>query len=187
LIGIGAYDDDAIVGEPSGRDCILADLWSETIPYSPEDIIKIGETEYEWCEREMIKASQELGYAKDWMKAVEHVKKLYVEPGQQTAMVHGLADEAIDYVTKHDMVTVPQVARETIRMFMMSPEAQKTNPFFLGGNSIQVSYPTSTMPHEFKKMIMRGNNRPFSRSTVFHELIPGHRLQFHYMDRKEIL
>ena len=67
---------------------------------------------------------------------------------------------------------------------MMSPEAQKTNPFFLGGDSIQVSYPTATMSYEDKLMIMRGYSRPFSRSTVFHELLPGHHLQFYYMDRK---
>jgi uncharacterized protein (DUF885 family) len=62
-------------------------------------------------------------------------------------------------------------------MTMMSPEQQLVNPFFLGGETIQVSYPTSTMPHEAKMMSMRGNNRPFSRATVHHELIPGHHLQ----------
>jgi hypothetical protein len=183
LIGIGSDEEDAIVGQPSGREGILDDLKSEVIPYTPEEIIKVGETEYEWCEREMIKASRELGYGSDWRKALEHVKKMYVEPGQQIYMVRELREEAIDYVTKHDMITVPQVVRETIRTYMMSPAAQKTNPFFLGGDSIQVSYPTSTMSHDFKKMIMRGNNKPFSRSTVFHELIPGHNLQFYYMDR----
>ncbi|RMZ89737.1 hypothetical protein DV736_g3039, partial [Chaetothyriales sp. CBS 134916] len=183
LIGITPGDDDAIVGEPSGRDNILADLETEIIPYSPEEIIKIGETEYAWCEREMIKASQELGFGNDWHAALEKVKNMYVEPGQQTYMVHELAKEAIEYVTKHDMVTIPSVANETWRTFMMSPERQRVNPFFLGGDSIIVSYPTSTMSYEDKMMIMRGNSRPLSRSTVFHELLPGHHLQFYYMDR----
>ena len=183
LIGIGSEEADAIVGQPSGRESILDDLKSEVIPYTPEEIIKIGETEYEWCEKEMIRASTELGYGCDWKKALEHVKKMYVEPGQQIYMVRELREEAVEYVAKHDMITVPRVVRETIRTYMMSPNAQKTNPFFLGGDSIQVSYPTSTMSHDFKKMIMRGNNKPFSRSTVFHELIPGHNLQFYYMDR----
>lgn len=39
------------------------------------------------------------------------------------------------------------------------------------------------MSHEDKLMSMRGNNSAFSRSTVHHELIPGHHLQFYYMDR----
>ena len=33
------------------------------------------------------------------------------------------------------------------------------------------------MTHEQKMMSMRGNNIPFARATVFHELIPGHDLQ----------
>ena len=62
-------------------------------------------------------------------------------------------------------------------MTMMSPEAQKVNPFFLGGEEIIVSYPTNTMEHREKMMSMRGNNPHFSRATVQHELIPGHHLQ----------
>lgn len=42
---------------------------------------------------------------------------------------------------------------------------------------ISVSYPTEGMEHEQKMMSMRGNNIHFSRATVFHELIPGHRSQ----------
>lgn len=184
LIGIKPDEDDAIVGQPAGRESILADLESEVIAYSPEEIIQIGENEYSWCEEQMIKASQELGYGDDWRKALENVKSQYVEPGQQTYMVHDLAAEAVDYIEKRHMVTIPEIANETWRTFMMPPKDQKTNPFFLGGDSIIVSYPTSKMSYEDKTMIMRGNSRPLSRSTVFHELIPGHHLQFYYMDRK---
>ncbi|KAE8440732.1 hypothetical protein EG329_006627 [Mollisiaceae sp. DMI_Dod_QoI] len=182
FVGIKPGDTDAIVGEPIGREGLLADLEAEMIPYSPEELIKIGENEYQWCEAEMKKASHDLGYD-DWREALEYVKNLYVAPGKQTQLVRHLANEAIDYVKKHDLITVPQVAEETWRMFMMSPERQKVNPFFLGGQSIIVSYPTDTMDHEDKLMIMRGNNIHFSRSTVFHEMIPGHHLQFYYMAR----
>ena len=77
----------------------------------------------------------------------------------------------------HDLVTVPPLADDVWRMEMMSPERQKVNPFFLGGEVILVSYPTDTMTDEDKLMSMRGNNIHFSRATVFHELIPGHHLQ----------
>jgi uncharacterized protein (DUF885 family) len=60
---------------------------------------------------------------------------------------------------------------------MLSPEAQRTSPFFLGGESILVSYPTDSMTNEEKLMSMRGNNRHFCRATVHHEVIPGHHLQ----------
>jgi len=59
-------------------------------------------------------------------------------------------------------------------MEMMSPERQLVSPFFLGGDTILVSYPTDTMTYEQRMMSMRGNNPTFSHATVFHELIPGH-------------
>src|SRR5207248_3320009 len=83
----------------------------------------------------------------------------------------------IEYVRQRDLVTVPPIAAETIRMEMMTPQRQLVNPFFTGGPRISVSYPTSTMPHEAKLESMRGNNLYFSRATVHHELIPGHNLQ----------
>jgi uncharacterized protein (DUF885 family) len=63
---------------------------------------------------------------------------------------------------------------------MMSPEAQRSNPYFLGGEKIIVSFPTQSMTHAEKLMSLRSNNIHFARATVQHELIPGHHLQ-HYM------
>jgi uncharacterized protein (DUF885 family) len=182
IVGITPGDEDVIVGEPIGHEALLADLLAEQIAYTPEEIIRIGEIEYEWCEREMKKASQDLGYGDDWKKALEHVKNTYVEPGKQPQLIRDLALEAIEYIEEHNMITVPAVAK-TWRMYMMTPEQQKVSPFFLGGDYIQVSYPTDAMDHEAKLMSMRGNNPHFSRSTVFHELIPGHNLQFYYNKR----
>ncbi|KAJ6084297.1 Protein of unknown function DUF885 [Penicillium sp. IBT 16267x] len=176
LVGIDQQNEDAIVGQPIGRDGLLAELLAEMIPYTPEELISIGENEFVWCINEMTKASKSMGYD-DWHQALEQVKNDYVEPGKQTQLVRDLAEEATSFVEEHKLVTVPPLAKETWRMFMMSPERQKLNPFFLGGKSIIVSYPVSTMNHEDKLMSMRGNNIHFSRATVFHEMIPGHHLQ----------
>jgi len=170
-------DSSDIVGDPIGREALLVELRSEMIPYTPEEIIAIGEKEMAWCENEMKKASRELGYGDDWKKALEHVKNLYVEPGKQPQMIRDLALEAIKFVEDNNLVTVPELAKETWRMEMMTPERQLVSPFFLGGEVIQVSFPTNTMAHEQKMMSMRGNNIYFSRATVHHELIPGHHLQ----------
>lgn len=183
LAGVKKDDKTTILGDPIGRDALLADLASEMIPYSPEELIEIGNREFAWCETEMKKASSELGYGDDWHKALEHVKTLYVDPGKQPDLVRNLALEAIDYVEKNDLVTVPPLAKATWTMEMMSPERQKFNPFFLGGEKITVSYPTNTMTQEEKLMAMRGNNIHFSRATVFHELIPGHNLEYFMMSR----
>src|SRR5262249_42078959 len=169
-----AGDTSDIVGDPIGREALLSELQSEMVPYPPEELIAIANKEMAWCENEMKKAARELGYGDDWKKALEQVKNLYVEPGKQPQMIRDLALEAIKFVDDHDLVTVPQLARDTWRMEMMTPERQLVSPFFLGGEVILVSFPTNTMSHEQKMMSMRGNNIHFARATVFHELIPGH-------------
>ena len=176
VVGLKSTDENAIVGNPIGREALLSELAYEMIPYTPEELIALANQEFAWCDSEMKKAAQELGYD-DWHKALEYVKTLHVEPGKQPAMIRELALEAIKFVEDRDLVTVPPLAKESWRMEMMSPERQLVNPFFLGGESIIVSYPTNTMTHEQKLMSMRGNNRHFARATVHHELVPGHHLQ----------
>ncbi|KAJ5141771.1 hypothetical protein N7526_002766 [Penicillium atrosanguineum] len=179
LVGIDPDNEDAIVGDPIGREGLLNEFRAEMIPYTPEEVIAIGEKEFQWCIKELKKASRAMGLKDNWKEALEQVKNDFVEPGKQTQLVLDLVEEAISFVEEHDLITVPQIAKETWQMFMMSPERQKVNPFFLGGECIIVSYPVDTMDHEAKMMSMRGNNIHFSRATVFHEMIPGHHLQMH--------
>ena len=168
---------DDIVGDPAGREALLHDLDYNMIPYTPEELIALARKELAWCEQEMIRASREMKLGDNWHQALEVVKNKYVEPGKQPEMVRGLAIEAIEYMKKHDLVTIPPLAEEDWWEEMLSPERQLTSPFFLGGDIILVSFPTDGMTHEQKLMSMRGNNIHFSRATVFHELIPGHHLQ----------
>jgi uncharacterized protein (DUF885 family) len=174
---------DEIVGDPIGRDGLLEDLAGEMIPYTPEQLIEIGNREYAWCEAEMKKASREMGFGDDWMKALEKVKNQYVPMGQQPELIRNLALEAEAYLAKHDLVTVPPLAADIWRMGMMSPERQRVNPFFTGGETISVSYPTDTMSEADSMMSMRGNGIHVSRATVQHELIPGHHLKGFMSDR----
>jgi uncharacterized protein (DUF885 family) len=177
VVGIRPGEEEPIVGLPIGRDALLEDLRHEMIPYTPEELIAIAQRELAWCENEMRRAAREMGLGEDWKAALERVKNDFVEPGRQTDLVRDLAREATDYVEQHDLVTVPPLAREVWRMEMMSPERQKVNPFFTGGEVISVSYPTDAMSEDDKLMSMRGNNVHFARATVLHELIPGHHLQ----------
>ena len=178
----GASDPETIIGDPIGRDALLAALQHELIPYTPEQLMDLAERELAWCEAELAKAAAEMG-AKDWKAALEQVKALHPAPGDQPRLVVELADEAIDYLVANDLVTVPELAKRDWRMTMLSPEYQLTAPFFLGGQDVWVAYPTDTMPHEKKLMALRGNNRHFSRAVVHHELIPGHHLQYFYNTR----
>jgi uncharacterized protein (DUF885 family) len=183
IAGVKEGPQQAIVGDPLGRDALLEELAFEFIPYTPEELVEIGEREFAWCEQEMKKAAGELGHDGDWLKALEQVKNLHEPPGKQPEMIRELALYATDFVEKHDLVTVPPLARETWRMIMMSPERQLVSPFFTGGEVISVSFPTGEMPHDQKLMSLRGNNRHFSWATVHHELIPGHHLQQFMMQR----
>ena len=56
VVGYKEGDDEPIIGNPIGRDGLVADLAREMIPYTPEELIKIAEREFAWCEREMLKA-----------------------------------------------------------------------------------------------------------------------------------
>jgi uncharacterized protein (DUF885 family) len=170
-------ESDDIIGNPIGREALLAELAFEMISYTPEELVALANKEYAWCENEMKRASRELGFGDDWKKALEHVKTLHVDPGKQPELIRDLAREAEKFLDDHNLVTIPPLARETWRMEMMSPERQLVNPFFTGGETISVSYPTNTMSYEQKLTTMRGNNVHFSRATVHHELIPGHHLQ----------
>jgi hypothetical protein len=118
-LGLKTDDEDTIVGEPIGRVGILEALDTELIPYTPEELITIGRKEYAWCESEVEKAANALGF-QHWRSALEHVKNLYVDPGKQPSLVRDLTKEATEYVKDHDSVTVPPVCAETIRTFMMS-------------------------------------------------------------------
>lgn len=183
LIGIPAEDKTTIIGSPVGREALLADLSDDMIPYTPEELIAIAQTEMDWCMKEMLKASNEMGYGNDWHRALEKVKTMHVAPGEQPELIRKLVVEGSEFVKKNDMVTVPPLADETWRMIMMTPQRQLVNPFFTGGDEISVSYPTDTMTFEQREMSMRGNNIPFARATAFHEMIPGHFLQFYMAER----
>ena len=166
-----------IVGDPIGRKGLDEELAYEMIPYTPEELVRIAEREYAFSLSEMKKASREMGFGDNWKAAMEKVKNTYVEPGKQVDLIRDLAREAEAFFDKHDWITIPALAREDWRMEMMSPERQRLAPFFLGGESIIVSYPTADMTEEEKLMSLRGNNPHFSRAVVFHELNPGHHLQ----------
>lgn len=162
---------------PIGEDKLKELLQYEMVVYGPEDLVGIANRQFAWCETEMKKASAEMGFGDDWKKALEQVKEHHVEPGHQPELINRLAEEAIQFVESHDLVTVPPLAKESWRMYMLTPEEQRFSPFFLGGESILISYPTADMDQETRTMNMRSNNYGFAHATVLHELIPGHNLQ----------
>ncbi|HTI72561.1 MAG TPA: DUF885 family protein [Candidatus Limnocylindria bacterium] len=183
LAGFPEDGDPPVIGDPIGRAALIEALQDQFIPYTPEQLIDIANKELAWCEVEMRKAADDLGFAGDWKKALDHVSKIHVEPGKQPALIRELAEESTQFVESHQLVTVPDLCKETWRMEMMSPETQKMTPYFTGGEVISIAYPTANMGFDDKLMTMRGNNIHFARATVHHELIPGHHLQIFMSER----
>lgn len=168
---------------PVGNEVLVEALQAAMIPYSPDELIKIANREFAWCDREMLRASGEMGFANDWKKAVEAVKNKYVEPGQMIYLVRDLSREAIEFLEKRELVTIPPLVKEDYWEEAMTPRMQLVNPFFTGGPTIQVSSPASSQTLEQRMEALRGNNMFFARATVFHELVPGHHMQFYMMQR----
>lgn len=183
VVGQAAGQEEPTIGDPIGAEGLREDLEAEMIDYTPEELIALAEREFGWIDQERKKAAREMGFGDDWRAALEKVKQAYVPPGEQPELIRRLAREAVQFITERNLVTVPPLSDEIWRMEMMTPRQQLVSPFFLGGEIIQVSYPTDSMADADKMMSMRGNNPHFSMATVHHELIPGHHLQGYMTSR----
>ena len=178
----GSNEELAGIG-PAGNDALVEALHTAMIAYTPDELIKLANREFAWCDGEMLRASSEMGFGNDWKKAVEAVKNKYVEPGQMIYLVRDLSREAIEFVEKHELVTIPPLVKEDYWEEAMTPQMQLVNPFFTGGATIQVSSAASSQTLQERLEALRGNNMFFARATVFHELIPGHHMQMYMTQR----
>lgn len=106
VAGVQGRDDDPLIGDPIGREQLLTDLQTEWIPYSPEELIAIADREFAWCEAEMLKASQEMGFGDDWHAAARRRQAGPRRTGRAGHAGPRAAQEAIDYVTDNNLVTV---------------------------------------------------------------------------------
>jgi hypothetical protein len=153
------------------------------IPYSPQELIAIGEREFAWTEEQFRVVSRRMGFGDDWKAALEHTKNLAPAPGEKPWAIFDIARYSEDFIERQGSITMPPLSREVWRLAMQSPERQLVNPFFTGGELTRVSYPTDKMEHTDKLMSMRGNTPPFNFATVHHELVPGHHMQRFMTDR----
>jgi len=180
---VAEKNENSLIGRPIGEKRLNEMIRHEIIPYDARELLKIGEAEYDWCLKEMKKASKELG-KKDWHAGLEYVKDQFVPPGEQDELVAQYAREAADFVIERDLLTVPKLCREAWTVNMVEEKRQKTMPYALySGNKVIVAYAGSGMGHEQKLMSMRANNLHATRLVVPHEVIPGHHLQMFYAQR----
>lgn len=176
--------DDPLVGTPIGAEAVAAEIRFQYLPYTADELIAIGQHQLAWGENQMKEQSRRMGLGEDWRAALARVKADHVAPGGQADLVAEIGREATAFVLERKLVTVPALCRETWRTNMMSPEQLKTIPYAAyGGQNMLVAYAQQSMSDEDKLMVMRGNNRHFTRLVTPHELIPGHHLQGFYAAR----
>lgn len=166
-----------ISGKPIERKELLYHLEMEYIPYSPEELLDIANKQLAFYDEELKKESRKMGFGDNWMSAYDKVKNGHVQPGNQPETLYGIYKKSLEFLKSKDLITIPSLAEETWGMDMIDPEGQTLSPFFTGGQTISIAYPTNTMSYEDKIMRMRGNNPSFSYGAVPHEIIPGHHLQ----------
>src|ERR1700674_4969051 len=53
LAGIAEDERVPIIGDPVGREALLSELQDNMIPYTPEELIAIAQTEMDWCKMEI--------------------------------------------------------------------------------------------------------------------------------------
>jgi uncharacterized protein (DUF885 family) len=177
LAGISNTGKAPIIGDPVLEEGLRADIAVEMIPYSAEELIKIGEREFAWIENQFRIVSNKMGFGDDWHAALEYTKELAPPPGEKPWLIFEIGDYSENFIEYLDNISMPDLSREIWRLQMQSPERQLINPFFSGGEVTRVSYPTNEMGHEDKMMSMRGNTPHFNFATVHHELVPGHHMQ----------
>jgi len=162
---LGSNEELSGVG-PAGNAVLVESLRTAMIAYTPDELVALANKEFAWCDKEMLRASGEMGFGGDWKKALEAVKNKYMEPGQMIYLVRDLSREAIDFVEKHELVTIPPMAKEDYWEEALTPQQQLVSPFFLGGATIEVSSPASSQTNAERRESMRGNNMYFARATV---------------------
>ena len=82
LVGIKPEGKSPIVGDPVLADGLRADLAVHMIPYTPKELIAIGEKERDWIINQYKMVSRDMGYGNDWRAALEHAKNQALPPGE---------------------------------------------------------------------------------------------------------
>ena len=142
LVGIKPGKKTPIIGNPVLTDGLRAGLALHMIPYTPKELIDIGEKERDWIIKEFKKVSRDMGFGNDWKAALEYAKNQAPPPGEGPWPVFEIQEYTEEFVEKLDMITIPPITLEIWRLAMQTQERQKTNPFFTGGEQTRVSNPT---------------------------------------------
>jgi hypothetical protein len=181
-----------------GRDRYAQELAFESIALTPEQMLAFGEEQLASLQAEMTKETQALvasdGFGLDeelrdrpvdWKLGLELAKHDTVPIGGHRLFVQSVAEDSIRFAREQQLFPIPELCEACWRLRLSDSDTQKTYAYgFYGQNFMGVSAPTPDMEEQRKLECLKSNARPFSRTVVPHELIPGHHLQGFYARRR---
>ncbi len=181
-----------------GRERYAAELAFEGIDFTPEAMLAFGEEQLAALQAEMTKETETLVAADgfeldtalaakplDWRLGLELAKQETVPIGGQRLFVQSVAEEAIAFAREQQLFPIPKLCEECWRLKLSDLETQKSYAYgYYGGDFMGVAAPLPDMEQERKLECLRSNARPFTRTVVPHELIPGHHLQGFFARRR---
>src|SRR5690606_6696359 len=107
LVGIEAGKPPPIVGDPVLAEGLQADLAVEMIPYSAQELIRIGEREFEWIVNELETVARDMGFGDDWKAALEHTKNLAPPPGEIPWVLYDIASYSEAFIERMNVIDLP--------------------------------------------------------------------------------
>jgi len=113
------------------------------IAYTPDELIALANKEFAWCDRECSVrparwASARIGEGAG--SGQEQVRGA----GPDDLLVRDLSREAVEFLEKRELVTLPPMLKEDYWEEAMTPQMQLVNPFFTRRRDYPVSSPASS-------------------------------------------
>jgi len=161
------------------------------LPYSAEDLLKIGQETISSTQKEMEKVGMEIADGKDWPVMVAMIKKNHPEADELIEFYRNEMNRARDFVAKNKLVDIPEneslnvvetplFERTTIPYAAYMPPApfeSRQEGFFW------VTPVNPRLPKEIQEEQLEGHNKWGVALIALHEGYPGHHLQFLHSNR----
>ncbi len=161
------------------------------LPYSVDDLIKIGNDAIEATQKEMDELVAEIDNGKDWREVVKELKEEHPAAEELIDYYRSEMERARDFVKEKDLVTIPEgeflsimetpvFERTTIPYAAYMPPApfeDRQEGFFW------VTPVNPDMPPEMQNEQLQGHNKWGVVLTALHEAYPGHHLQLLHSNR----
>ncbi|MBD3232887.1 MAG: DUF885 family protein [candidate division Zixibacteria bacterium] len=192
-----AFLKDELLAKSDGKFAFGKELFEfilqnqHILPYSVDDLIKIGIDTIEATQKEMDELVAEIDSDNDWREIVKELKEDHPTAEELIDYYRSEMERARDFVKEKDLVTIPE---DELLSLMETPVFERTTipyaaymppaPFEDRQEGFFWVTPVNPdMPAEMQKDQLQGHNRWGVVLTALHEAYPGHHLQLLHSNR----